>query len=160
MPEVHIYTPQKFAEDVRMLVIDYALGLTMKEKEALLSVPITVRPVPLSLYSRMTIADGSILLGSTEPDKSHVYIFSKAHRHNQVEMAKTIAHELGHVIANGNHGPRWQAKALELGICPDNGFDKEYYCRTGETGIAWACSGLGAAVNALPQVVWGPENDL
>ena len=154
------YSPQDLLNDVRTWIVRNNPRLTTPEREALATVPITYRPVPLGENSKWAMAHGT-LLASTETDGSHTYVFGQKMGHGDLLMAQTLVHELGHVITNDTdgidhlHDEAWATNVRRLGML-ENVLDYDGNDDlAGNTVIRpWTDAKLAAYVYALPPVDW------
>lgn len=157
------YTPQQFLDDVKTYMVR-RMGLTENEKAKLMANTVTYRPWPLQLSGRSLLKRGNILFGGTENDNSKTFIFGGQMQHDQMQLALTLAHELGHVLTTDiydtrNHGPKWSMNVLRLGVFEPPYLipGREHIVMPGETAMGDATiedTALEAYVKSLPQVDW------
>ena len=137
MPEVKIYTPSKFLYDVRDHVIDTTDALSKMERYTLRSTSIHYIP---AYYDSKLKEGAALLMGDCHYAQTHlgflkdwpyyrgntgdkgweagpIDIYGREHANNQVHLAHTLVHEMGHALTHcHSHDEIWAAKCAILGI--------------------------------------------
>ena len=166
------YTPQQFLDDIRHWLVMHKFDvLTHKQWKHLAQVGITYKPKPTGEASLRQWNDPfGRLLGSSERDGSHSYIFGGKMSHNQTILAQTMIHELAHDLcsherAQQHHTPAWARTARDLGVeehashyDPYNNMDMNTQTysdgKFGPAELPWTDPELAAYVRSLPPVDW------
>ena len=177
------YTPQAFLEDVRNHIWQCNKSMTPHQRAALKSVPIIYkalsqapsevieRPAFKALAAIERVPVQSIYgyhMGGTDkdgyvggPGAKELFVFGCDHLHDQDEMAKTLVHELGHVISKQGHGQEWAEAVQGLGLKEEayspygNAQKPVHVSSPPELSGPWVDPELEAYIASLPQVDWG-----
>jgi hypothetical protein len=184
-PYMH-YTPQQYLEDIRNHLWECNKSMTPEQRAALKSVPIIYKALsqmPMEVIARRDAQRWAKTLcipvqkiygyhmGATDklgyeggPGARELFVFGCDHLHDQNEIAKTLVHELGHVISKQGHGPKWAEAVQGLGLCEEpypgeaRSFSKKpvQYGKVGpKVSGPWLDKELEAYVSSRPKVDWG-----
>jgi hypothetical protein len=174
------YTPQAYLEDIRNHIWECNTSLSPQQRAALKSVPIIYKALsqaPNEIIGRQAAETLATLegvplyrvyglhMGVTDkasyddrPGAKELFVFGCDHRHDQEEMAKTLVHELGHVVSSEGHDEQWARNVQMLGLLEKAYGDKPKRMNLDDPHHLlgpWLDKKLEAYVHSLPQVDWG-----
>lgn len=183
-----LYTPQHYLEDIRDHLWQCNKGMSPDQRAALKSVPIIYKALsqqPWEVSQRrmaqlLATVEGKEVqevygfhMGATDksgyedrPGAKELFVFGCDHLHNQEEMAKTLVHELGHVISREGHNEAWAQNVRMLGL-----FETAYGAgnkpkvlpdyRTAPEKLSgpWVDKELAAYIAGMPCVDWGDMDE-
>lgn len=161
------YTHKQYIEDVRRLAADRLDG---KDKLLIENIPIYYKCFDENFYDRMSIVSahlaghGLLIFGNTDFNTvtlsaNFVEVFAESELCERLQLAFTIVHELGHVLAGATgHDQHWvdACKRLGLNVVPYTGANAPEAIDATLPSI-WVDPLMVASIKALPAFTDFPD---